>query len=565
MGNTKKASKKRLLRRKTKKQNTKQSNENPAAGMSRLEYQQALLDPRFRAAMIGFNGSVGMGSQQSAQLRELEMKSNDIIRNINFQEQKMNLAKNLEEKKKEQRKLADDYEMERIKNKNYKELESIKSKINKIQMQTTHQEAIDPLNDQLSNMKEEDDIRQRERRYKEESFKLKNETMKRSRMQQMQAELDVLKEQKDKAETEYERTQLERQYHDKRKQYEHEKARLEAKLSYNNSVYRDRELQAAIEMDRAEKDLEEVKYIADLKDRADKANRSTNEALVKLLGSNVDMSNTRDVKSRVIAIRNKAVSDIANNDNIMRDLKDVEDVYNQSIKAKRDLDKAAIKVNTILEHRTDPDFDRFIETTRQNIETERLQNEEIKKAQGDIQAVMDDKKNAVWTLEKTFNEFMTKNPNAQLVAQHVALQKRGRPEISIDDWSDILNFCKEYELKVRDVLLSPIKKLASPNIQSQYKGLLQAIKKEGIDTDKVIQQYRDDVANVTELQNRAKQADMYRQQKGFYATKITAIHDGLPEGYSDWFVENLFTDPAAYRQAIADTLEYNKGVYPLDV
>ena len=54
--------------------------------------------------------------------------------------------------------------------------------------------------------------------------------------------------------------------------------------------------------------------------------------------------------------------------------------------------KAAIKVNTILEHRTDPDFDRFIETTRQNIETERLQNEEIKKAQGDIQAVMVRKK-----------------------------------------------------------------------------------------------------------------------------------------------------------------------------
>ena len=106
MGNTKKASKKRLLRRKIKKQNTKQdgkqqSNANPASGMSRLEYQQALMDPRFRAAMVGFNGSIGMGSQQSAQLRELEQKSNEIMRNINFQEKKAALTQDIEEKKKE--------------------------------------------------------------------------------------------------------------------------------------------------------------------------------------------------------------------------------------------------------------------------------------------------------------------------------------------------------------------------------------------------------------------------------------------------------------------------------
>ena len=570
MGNNKKASKKRLLRRKLKKPDTKQSakpqatNHNPAEGMSRLEYQQALMDPRFRAAMMGFNGSIGMGSQQSAQLRELEQKSNEIMRNINFQEQKAALAKDLEEKKKEQRKLEDDYEMKRINDQHNREVDAIQSKIRKTQRESKHHDIIDPLNDTLRDLNDEYDIRQQERRFRTEKSRLTHETNKRSRMQQFEDELDELRMQKDNAEDQYERTQLERQYRDKRKQYEHEKARLEAKLSNTNNEYQDRELKAAIEMDKAEKSLEELKYVAELKDRANKVKRSTNEALVKLLGSNIDLRNTQDVKTRVIAIRDKAIYEINNANNINRDLNEVEDALNERIAAKRDYERRMMKVASLLEHEPDPQFKEFIDQTSQVIETKRRQNDEIQKVQGDIQAVLNDNKSVAWTLDKTFEDFMTKNPNAQAIAKRISLLKRGKIGIHLEDWPDIVNAINEYDLRIRDVMLSPMTKLGSQEVQQKYHDLMNAIRKNGVNPKEVIKQYREDTQNIAELQERAKQAEESKQMKGLYATMISNIHDSFNEPGQELFRQSFIPNPTIMNQVIADTLEFNGGEYPLN-
>ena len=47
--------------------------------MSKLEYEQALLDPRFRAAMAGFNNPVGNAQLQQVNqaLHEKEQKNNE--------------------------------------------------------------------------------------------------------------------------------------------------------------------------------------------------------------------------------------------------------------------------------------------------------------------------------------------------------------------------------------------------------------------------------------------------------------------------------------------------------
>ena len=68
--------------KKSVKQNVKQ-NVNP---MSKLEYEQALTDPRFRAAMQGFNNPANNINQiANQQLHEQETRNNELTRQISFQ------------------------------------------------------------------------------------------------------------------------------------------------------------------------------------------------------------------------------------------------------------------------------------------------------------------------------------------------------------------------------------------------------------------------------------------------------------------------------------------------
>ena len=54
--------------------------------MSRLEYEQSMMDPRFRAAMIGFNSPMGNAQQyMNHSLHEQEVKNNELTRQVAFQ------------------------------------------------------------------------------------------------------------------------------------------------------------------------------------------------------------------------------------------------------------------------------------------------------------------------------------------------------------------------------------------------------------------------------------------------------------------------------------------------
>ena len=60
--------------------------------MSRLEYEQAMMDPRFRAAMMGFNNPANNSSQyMNHALHEQETKNNELTRQISYQNDLANL------------------------------------------------------------------------------------------------------------------------------------------------------------------------------------------------------------------------------------------------------------------------------------------------------------------------------------------------------------------------------------------------------------------------------------------------------------------------------------------
>lgn len=79
--------KKRLIRRKAVKKDDKKE-VSDVSRMSRLEYEQSMMDPRFRAAMIGFNNNPANPIHQvNNQLREQETKNNMLTRQITLQAQ----------------------------------------------------------------------------------------------------------------------------------------------------------------------------------------------------------------------------------------------------------------------------------------------------------------------------------------------------------------------------------------------------------------------------------------------------------------------------------------------
>ena len=81
---------KRQLRRAAVKKNTANKKTEHVTGtpdvshMSRLEYEQSMMDPRFRAAMMGFNNPASGLAAQST-LREVETKNNELTRQITMQ------------------------------------------------------------------------------------------------------------------------------------------------------------------------------------------------------------------------------------------------------------------------------------------------------------------------------------------------------------------------------------------------------------------------------------------------------------------------------------------------
>ena len=84
----KRVAKKRIAKRKVaKKIKQTESTKPDVSKMTRLEYEQSMMDPRFRAAMIGFNHPM---PQANNALREVETKNNELTRQMTLEQELFN-------------------------------------------------------------------------------------------------------------------------------------------------------------------------------------------------------------------------------------------------------------------------------------------------------------------------------------------------------------------------------------------------------------------------------------------------------------------------------------------
>ena len=106
--------------------------------MTRLEYEQSMMDPRFRAAMMGFNNPVpsSLMSQMSNSNREQETRNNELARKMIEQQEQARLKMEYEKMKQEQQKELD---------KTRKELEETKRKYKDEQQIYKHNETLKQL------------------------------------------------------------------------------------------------------------------------------------------------------------------------------------------------------------------------------------------------------------------------------------------------------------------------------------------------------------------------------------------------------------------------------------
>ena len=118
--------------------------------MSRMEYEQSMMDPRFRAAMMGFNAQAG--GNQLLQIRELETKQNELTRQAAFQEQIDNMKKHIDEMSKEQKKKATELKEKEITEKHEAEKAEAKHKLRKTEEEAEHFETMAPIKRNITNV-----------------------------------------------------------------------------------------------------------------------------------------------------------------------------------------------------------------------------------------------------------------------------------------------------------------------------------------------------------------------------------------------------------------------------
>ena len=136
--------------------------------MSRLEYEQSMMDPRFRAAMMGFNNPVP-SNLMSNSIRELETRNNELARKMIEQQEKDKLKKENEALKEQYQKQLDESKkaLEEQKRKSQEERERYKHNETKKQLeydtkmlkiQTEYQNTINDLQSKTNEIKRESDI-----------------------------------------------------------------------------------------------------------------------------------------------------------------------------------------------------------------------------------------------------------------------------------------------------------------------------------------------------------------------------------------------------------------------
>ena len=155
--------------------------------MTKLEYEQALTDPRFRAAMQGFNNPANNINQlANHQLHEQETRNNELTRQISFQndlanakQQAMRLKSELADTKLQHQQELQTKQLEIANQQHQHELQTMKNKYE-------YDAKISQLNSALNNEKQQYADAQQRWKQKEEKHKAKHDLQ----IQQLQSQHD---------------------------------------------------------------------------------------------------------------------------------------------------------------------------------------------------------------------------------------------------------------------------------------------------------------------------------------------------------------------------------------
>ena len=181
--------KKRITKKKVAKKpaQSESKEKSDVSRMSRLEYEQSMMDPRFRAAMMGFNNPMGGLAQQTNQkLHEQETKNNELTRQITLQQDFANQKEKyikLKAEKKEQ-KAQQDAEINKLKNdiqnqELQRNLDRERAQYERDKESLQHQKEYDELKNNSQNeieaLKKKVEDQKREFQHQKETDDLKNE------------------------------------------------------------------------------------------------------------------------------------------------------------------------------------------------------------------------------------------------------------------------------------------------------------------------------------------------------------------------------------------------------
>ena len=173
------------------------------SNMSRLEYQQAMMDPRFRAAMMGFNNPMpGLNQQMNRELHEKENKNNELTRQITLQadlanqkEKYIKLKEQKQEEGEKQRaeiaKLNSDIQIQQMQRKMEIEKEQFMRQVEEIERKQEFNEF--KLEKDAELRKKEDELKQKENLIEDQKRRHQQEM----KSQQMQYELNMKEKEKE--------------------------------------------------------------------------------------------------------------------------------------------------------------------------------------------------------------------------------------------------------------------------------------------------------------------------------------------------------------------------------
>ena len=448
--------------------------------MSKLEYEQSLMDPRFKAAMMGFNNPNNYNQIYSNELRRQENKTNELSRQLAYQAEKhayekqiqtvtadlaAEKARNAEQQerfKQEQAKKQAEHDLAivQLKKEHSEEIHRVEG-ITKDLVRTSDLEnfkySIDQKLKDAINAKEKAEIRQE---YEPKTRQVNAEA------QEIINKLDLLSEQMNaiqefkQAQHKLNKTKIKQEYQPKIQQLESDNQDMENTLALNKELFdqQAKQNEAKIKNAQLKQKIDpqvSTEYFEKYKEAKLETHKlqQTNvlaERVFKVHEDNEDLTNSiidkasrifqdfkvddlnspefnKKLNDKYVQLRNQYVENLKKLNQADRTYK-----YQQKIEdAEFEYAEAQARINVL--SKESPGYIKTINDAAKQRQTLLNDIDRYKKIEDDIKKVIDEKSETIEGAHIRMQNFLNDNPYVKQEAESVALQARGKKDIHLDD------------------------------------------------------------------------------------------------------------------------------------